>query len=61
MRFEIAEETKRWSLKDALFKKIVKEELSKAKKCPVGELFSNPLIIYTPRNSFRYERLNIKY
>ena len=56
MRFEIANETKTWSLRDAMFKKVRKSELENQQKCQVGEIFTNPLVIFTPRNNFRTDK-----
>ena len=56
MRFEIAEITQQWSLHEAMFKKIRKSELENLDKCQVGELFKEPLQIFTPRNNFRIDR-----
>lgn len=60
MRFEIAEVTKTWTLQEAMFKRIRKSELERLKKCPIGELFTEPLQIFTPRNNFRMDKKNGK-
>ena len=52
-RFPIAEKLKRWTLSEALFRKVRKSELCEERtdQCELGELFKKPLIFLTPRNN----------
>ena len=51
MRFEISEDVKYWTLKDALHKRI-NEKMGTGPKIQLGELFKAPLVWVTPRSEW---------
>ena len=60
MRFEVSIETRNWTLWEAMFKKIRKNELEAGEKCEVGSLFEQPVQIITPRNNFKPDKKTLK-